>query len=85
MEYTVTDEEILQFLRLNWHSFPSQMALMQKAVRTLWPDGPPEEAGERVVRLCLEESTQRSAPSADPLPPSHGSRPFRARLGTMPL
>jgi hypothetical protein len=80
----VTDDDILSFLRTNWHSFPSHMVLMQKAVRALWPEGAPRDGGERVVRLCLQESVQHPVmDSGQPSVPP-GSRPL-PRLGTMPL
>jgi hypothetical protein len=85
VDHTVSDEEILRFLRSNWHSYPSQMTLMQKTVRALWADDPPGNAGERVVRLCLEESMQRGAARVDVQVPSQGTQPLQTGLGTMPL
>jgi hypothetical protein len=85
MNQKITDEKILGYLRKNWHRFPSHMALMQAAVQSLWPDGAPQDGGERVVRLCLQESTQQPIVYPDPTSTSAGSAPLPAKLGTMPL
>jgi hypothetical protein len=85
MKMMVTDEDILRFLRKNWHRFPSHMVLMQAAVRALWPGGAPQDGGERVVRLCLQESTQQPIAYPGQASTSTGSAPLAARLGTMPL
>jgi hypothetical protein len=55
MNRMITDDDIRAFLKKNWSSYPFQVALIQGAVETLWPMGPPEGGLERVVRLCLEE------------------------------
>ena len=53
---SVTDEDIRNFLRKNWHVYPSQIMLLQEAVQRLWPADPPPESGVRVVRICLQEN-----------------------------
>lgn len=53
---SVTDEDIRHFLRTNWQVYPSQIMLMQAAVQRIWPEGPPSDGGESVVRICLEEN-----------------------------
>jgi hypothetical protein len=52
----ITDDDIKKFLKSNSKHHPTQISLLQAAVRQLWPDGPPTDGGERVVRLCLEEN-----------------------------
>ena len=54
---SVTDKDIKHFLRTNWHVYPSQIMLMQEAVERIWPEGPPPDGGERVVRICLQENS----------------------------
>lgn len=56
MRRQISDEEIKKFLRSNSKHYPTQMSLLQAAVRQLWPDGPPTDGGERVVRLCLADN-----------------------------
>lgn len=59
MRMQITDEDIRTFLRKNWVNYPSQIALMQETIRLLWPGGAPTNGHERVVRLCLEDTTYR--------------------------
>lgn len=59
MGRTVTDEDILSFLRENWAIHRSQITLIQSAVELLWPEGLTEERFERVIRLCFEETRAR--------------------------
>ena len=61
MKAQITDEDILTFIRRNWWDYPSQIRLMQDTIQSLWPEGPPADGHERVVRLCLEEGIQRPA------------------------
>lgn len=94
MDRPVTDEDIRTFLRVNRSRYPSQIALMQAAMRLLWPNGAPTAAGLRLARLVLQES---NAPSQKwtrhgtaPLPPAHtrGTEPLpgtRPLAGTGPL
>lgn len=56
MDRPVTDEDILTFLRVNRSKYPSQIALMQAAVRLLWPRGAPTAAAHRLARLVLSEA-----------------------------
>lgn len=72
MERDVSDDDIRQFLVQNALRYPSQVSLMQAAVRRLWPDGAPEEGVERVVRLCLAHP----AMVRPPLLPSIGQAGF---------
>ena len=55
MERPITDEDIISFLRLNKAKYTSQIELMQAAVQLLWPYGPPTAAGQRIVRLVMQE------------------------------
>ncbi len=55
MSNNVTDEDIRNFIVQNLHDYPSQIALIQAAVKLLWPQGHREDGSRRVVRLCLEE------------------------------
>lgn len=57
MERPVTDEDILTFLRVNRGNYPSQIALMQAAIRLLWPHGAPTAAALRLARLVLSEAS----------------------------
>jgi hypothetical protein len=50
---TINDGDIEMFLRRNAGEYPSQIGLIQAAVRLLWPNGPPSGGAERVVRVCL--------------------------------
>lgn len=56
MRRQITDEDIKKFLKSNSKYYPTQMSLLQAAVRQLWPEGPPTDGGERVVRMCLEDN-----------------------------
>ncbi len=56
MERPITDEDIRGFIRKNRMNYPSQISLMQAAIRLLWPGGPPTLGNERVVSVCLEEN-----------------------------
>lgn len=56
MKRQITDQDILTFIRQNRSEYPSDMTLMQATVRMLWPTGAPTNAGQRVVKLVLEES-----------------------------
>ena len=53
MPATISDGDIETFLRRNAGEFPSQISLIQAAVRLLWPKGAPTGGAERVVRVCL--------------------------------
>ena len=55
MPTTISDSDIETFLRRNASEYPSQISLIQAAVRLLWPTGAPSGGAERVVRLCLGE------------------------------
>ncbi len=55
MKRTVTDEDILTFLRKNRADYPSEITLMQAAVRLLLPKEQREAGAERIVRLCLQD------------------------------
>ena len=55
MGRTVTDDDIRHFIQENRKTYPSQMALIQAAVKLLWPQGYRADGSKRVVRLCLEE------------------------------
>jgi hypothetical protein len=55
MSNTVSDEDIRNFIVRNLHEYPSQIALMQAAVKLLWPQEHRADGSKRVVRLCLEE------------------------------
>lgn len=57
MDRPVTDEDILTFLRVNSSKYPSQIALMQAAIRLLWPRGAPTAAAHRLARLVLQEAS----------------------------
>lgn len=53
MPTTISDGDIETFLRRNAVEYPSQISLIQAAVRLLWPKGAPTGGAERVVRVCL--------------------------------
>jgi hypothetical protein len=53
MPIGISDSDIEFFLRRNAQDYPSQISLIQAAVRLLWPDGAPAGGAERVVRVCL--------------------------------
>ncbi len=55
MNYSVTDDDILTFLRVNRSKYASSFDLMQAAIQLLWPTGAPSNAGNRVAQLCLQE------------------------------
>ncbi len=55
MPNNVTDEDIRHFIFQNHHDYPSQIALIQAAVKLLWPQENRADGSRRVVRLCLEE------------------------------
>lgn len=55
MLYSVSDEDIRNFITQNRHAYPSQIALIQAAVKFLWPVEHRADGSKRVVRLCLEE------------------------------
>ncbi len=57
MDRPVTDEDILTFLRVNRSKYPSQIALMQAAIRLLWPRGAPTAAAYRLARLVLQDAS----------------------------
>lgn len=63
MDRPVTDEDILTFLRVNRSKYPSQIALMQAAIRLLWPRGAPTAAAHRLARLVLQEANSPIRPS----------------------
>lgn len=84
MDRPITDDDILTFLRVNRDKYPSQIALMQAAIRLLWPHGAPTAAAYRLARLVLHEANGVSPrPSlkreTGPLP---GTSPL---TGTHPL
>ena len=51
----VTDDDIRAFIKQNRDAYPSQIALIQEAVKLLWPKESRQDGSKRVVRLCLEE------------------------------
>jgi hypothetical protein len=53
MPTTISDSDIETFLRRNASEYPSQISLIQAAVRLLWPKGAPTGGAERVVLVCL--------------------------------
>ena len=55
MVKTVTDDDIRKFITQNHHEYPSQIALMQAAVKLLLPKENRVDNCKRVVQLCLEE------------------------------
>ena len=55
MERPITDEDIINFMRLNKAKYASQIELMQAAAQLLWPDGPPTAAGLRIASLVMHE------------------------------
>ena len=70
MPTTISDNDIAVFLRRNAGEYPSQISLIQAAVRLLWPNGAPEGGAERVVRVCLDlRQHATSIWSASGLPP----------------
>ena len=76
MERPVTDEDIVKFLRFNKAKYISQIELMQAAVQLLWPHGPPNDAGQRIAKLVMQELNSYGRPA-----PQIGT----ASLGTGPL
>ena len=76
MERPVTDEDIVKFLRFNKAKYFSQIELMQAAVQLLWPLGPPNDAGNRIAKLVMQELNSYGGPA-----PQIGTGP----LGTGPL
>jgi hypothetical protein len=94
MNRPVTDEDIRTFLRVNRSRYPSQIALMQAAMRLLWPSGAPTAAGLRLARLVLQEANSPGQKwtrhGTTPLPPAHtrGTEPLsdtNPLTGTGPL
>lgn len=84
MDRPVTDDDILTFLRVNRSKYRSQIALMQAAVRLLWPHGAPTAAAYRLARLVLQEAG--SAPVRPSLKRENGPLPGTSPLtGTQPL
>lgn len=71
MVRNVSDQDIRVFIERYAGEYPSQISLIQAAVRVLWPDGPPTGAAEQVVRVCLGGAPR--APSAQLLPASNTS------------
>jgi hypothetical protein len=55
MSNSVTDDDIRKFIRQNNHEYPSQIALIQAAVKLLIPEETRTDGSKRVVRLCLDE------------------------------
>ena len=53
MPATISDSDIETFFRRNAGEYPSQISLIQTAVRLLWPKGAPSGGAERVVLMCL--------------------------------
>ena len=53
MPTTISDGDIETFLRRNADEYPSQISLIQAAIRLLWPKGAPTGGAERVGRVCL--------------------------------
>ena len=53
MPATISDSDIETFFRRNAGEYPSQISLIQAAVRLLWPKGAPSGGAERVVLMCL--------------------------------
>jgi hypothetical protein len=64
MPATISDGDIEVFLQRNAPEYPSQISLIQAAVRLLWPNGPPSGGAERVVRVCLDQRLGGSSPVA---------------------
>jgi len=58
MPTTISDNDIATFLLRNAREYPSQISLIQAAVRLLWPKGAPTGGAERVVRVCLGQKLQ---------------------------
>lgn len=89
MERPITDEDILNFLKMNKAKYPSQIDLMQAAAQLLWPAGPPTAAGQRIARLVLHDVNSYgeppSVPGARPLPQTNpidtGPLPQTSPLG----
>ncbi len=75
MKKTVTDEDIRAFLRENRPIFPSEVTLIQAAVRLLWSEEEREAGAARVVRMCLHDDHRESVMSANQ--PLIGSTPER--------
>jgi len=55
MAKTVTDDDIRKFIAQNLHEYPSQIALMQAAVKLILPKENRADGCKRLVQLCLEE------------------------------
>jgi hypothetical protein len=53
MATRISDGELRAFIEQYAREYPSQVALIQATVRMLWPEGPPSDEAERVVRACL--------------------------------
>lgn len=53
MAICISDRELRALIEQNASAYPSHMALIQATVRMLWPEGPPADGPERVVRACL--------------------------------
>lgn len=53
MDRAFSDEDIRAFLAGNAATYPSHVSLIQAVVGMLWPEGPPPDGPERVVRACL--------------------------------
>lgn len=84
MDRPITDEDILTFLRVNQNKYPSQIALMQAAIRLLWPRGAPTAAAHRLARLVLQEAN--GVPVRPSLKRETGPLPGTSPLsGTQPL
>lgn len=83
MDRPVTDEDILTFLRVNRSKYPSQIALMQAAVRLLWPHGAPTAAAHRLARLVLQDANR--IPPQPSLKSETGPLPGTSPLSTHPL
>jgi hypothetical protein len=55
MSNSVTDDDIRSFINQNLHAYPSQIALIQAAVKLLWAEEHRVDGSKRVVKLCLQE------------------------------
>jgi hypothetical protein len=83
MDQQISDDDIRTFLKVNRSRYASQIALMQAAMRLLWPHGAPTAAGLRLAKLVLQEA---NAPAQRQT--RRGNAPFlgdRRRRGTAPL
>lgn len=67
MNQNITDQDIQAFLAGNVSNYPSRLSLIQATVSLLWPEGPPSDGAERVVRACLAMGTEHVLVSSLPV------------------